>query len=382
MLPNELAQLESVLDWRTETRQRAAERATALLSLADNDLSAAIRDTPDEKLLSVLEYLLDAAHRELDREPRRARWYTELVLAHVDRVRVPAGAEPFIELLHAQAWTERANALHITGELDEALIATQRGIGALGANPAYALERADLELLEAHVHHDQGDRDTALTRIRASVAQFQAHGDIRRALRARTTEAGLLYELRRYGEAEQIFLAMYEEAERTHDAETRARNANNLGHCAIQRGDEAAARAYFTAAMIGFDALRMEAERQRALWGFARILAKNGQVPEAIAQLNAVQAEFLDRDIVLDAALVSLAIVELLLTVDRVALLPSVCADLVTTFANAGMKENALRAFAYLQERASTRAVTSDEVQRVRRFVHALADDPMAVFAA
>jgi tetratricopeptide (TPR) repeat protein len=380
MMPNELVQFEDVLDWRVQSRRRAAKRTPTLLSLADAALPTAIENIPDEDLIGVLEYLLDAAHAELEREPGRARQYTDLVLAHVDRVRVPPGAAPFVDLLRAQAWKEHANVLHTIGDLPGALIATQRGIGALGGSPAYALERADLELLEAHIHHDQGDGETALARVRASEVQFRAHGDIRRALRARTTEAGLLYEERQYAEAENAFRAAYDDAERIQDTETRIRLANNLGHCAVQRGDYASASAFFTTALVGFETLGMETERQRALWGFASILAKSGQVPEAIAQLNTVQEEFLARGMVLDGALVALAIAELLVTVDRVALFPSICRNLVTTFSKAGMSENALTAFAYLQDRGQT--VTAEEVQRVRTFVHTLSDDPSAIFAA
>jgi tetratricopeptide (TPR) repeat protein len=382
MLPNELAQFDDVLGWRAQSRQPAAERAAALLTLSDEDLSPAIVNIPDEELLGVLEYMLDAAHEELDREPKRARRYTDLVLAHIGRVHVPRGAEPFIELLHAQAWKEHGNALHTLGDLPGALTATRQGIGALGANPAYTLERADLELLEAHIHHDQGDWEMALARVRACAAQFRAHGDMRRAVRARTTEGGFLYERRHYAEAEHAWRAASDDAARANDEETRVRLANNLGHCAVQRGDYTTASAYFTTALVGFDTLGMEADRQRALWGFASILAKTDQVPEAIAQLNAVQADFLAREMVLDAALVTLAIVELLVKVDRVALFPSVCKNLVETFANAGMTANALIALAYLEECAHRRTVTSEEVERVRAFVHALADDPSAEFAA
>jgi tetratricopeptide (TPR) repeat protein len=382
MLPNDLAQFEDVLNWRAQSHQPAAERTAALLALPTDELGPAITAIADEDLLGVLECVLHAAREKLDREPSRSRRYTDLVLAHMDRARVPQGAEPFIELLHAQAWKEQANALHATGDLLGALIATQRGIGALGANPAYTLERADLELLEAHLHHDQGDWETALARVRACAAQFRLHGDIRRVVRARTTEGGFLYERRRYAEAEHAFRTAFDGAERANDEETRVRLANNLGHCAVQRGDYTMANAYFTTALVGFDTLGMEAERQRALWGLASILAKTDQVPEAIAQLNAVQADFLAREMVLDAAFVALAIVELLVRVDRVALFPSVCKNLVVTFANAGMTANALNALAYLDDRVRGRTVTTQEVERVRTFVHALADDPSAVFAA
>jgi tetratricopeptide (TPR) repeat protein len=379
MLPSDIKRLENVLTWRQESQQKAR----AVVYPSDlHKLRKHIATTPDDELLAVLETLLDAAHKELDREPRRACTYTGIVLAHVERVRVPSGAEPFLDLLRAQAWKERANALQATGDSHNALIATQRGIGALAANPAYAMERADLELLEAYIHHVQGDRDTALARVRTSAAQFRAHGDARRALRARTTEAVLLYELRRFPEAEEVFRALYEEAERTHDEETHARIANNLGHCAIERSDNAAARRYFTTALVGFDALRMDAERPRVLWGFARIATKDNQVREAIAQLTAVQADFLNRGMVIDGALVGLAILELLVTIDRVALLPSVCTDLVNTFRNAGMQENALRAFSFLQDHAQSHTVTPAHLQRVRTFVRSLAERPLATFAA
>jgi tetratricopeptide (TPR) repeat protein len=382
MLPNELAHFEDVLDWRSQSRQRAAAQTACLVTLSDDDLSTALTNIPDGDLLCVLEDLLDAANEALDKEPPRACYYTSLVLMHVSRVAVPPGAEPLIDLLRAQAWKERANALHTTGDLPGALIATQRGIGALGANPAYGLERADIEMLEAHIHHNQGDGETALARIRGCAAQFRAAGDVRRSLRARTKEGGLLYEMRRYVEAENAFRDAYADAKRANDRETMVRLENNFGHCAVQRGDYVAANAHFATALTGFDSLGMEAERQRALWGLASVLAKSGQVSEAIGQLNTVQAEFLGRGMFIDAALVALAIVELLVTVDRLALFPGVCRNLVLTFANAGMSANALTAFAYLEGCAQAGSVTAKEIERVRTFVHALAGEPNAIFAA
>jgi tetratricopeptide (TPR) repeat protein len=378
----DVEEMDGVFEWRARVRDKGAEEGPRVLALANDELSAALRELRGDALVGVLDYLLDAAHEELERDAGRPLAITQAVLGVLDSVEVPPGAETFARLLRARAWKEEANALHAAGELNDALAATQRGIGILGRNPAFAMERADLELVESYIRHKQGDADTALARVRACTSVYLSHGNLRRAVRSRTTEATLLYEQRLYPEAETVWRAAYDDAKRLDDIETHARIKNNLGHCAFQRGDYATAMSYFTTALIDFEELRMDAERPRALWGIARVHAKNGRVADAVAELDGVKADFLTRGMVLEAALVSLASVEVLVTIDRVSLFPSVYEELAATFERAGMTGNALRALAYVEDQARNQRVTTADVTRVRTFMRNLKANPALTFAA
>ena len=85
---------------------------------------------------------------------------------------------------------------------------------------------------------------------------------------------------------------------------------------------------------------------------------------------------------VLEAALVTLAIIELLVRIGRVALFPAVYEHLVATFESAGMRDNALKALEYVQRQARSRTVTVDDVERVRAFMYDLKTNPASSFAA
>jgi tetratricopeptide (TPR) repeat protein len=382
MSDKDIQHFDDVLAWRTTVREAAIAEGPKLLALPDGELREAIRQVRPDQLAGVLGYMLQAAREEQERDAWRALAITSAVIGALDLVEVPAGAETFRQLLEAQAWKEHANALHVAGDLNAARVAAQRGIGALGGNPAYAMEQADLEMVEAYIQHKQGDSETALRRVRACTTAYLARGNLRRVVRARTTEAALFYELRLFPEAETVWRSAYDDADRLGDIETRTRITHNLGLCALERGEYAAAISHFTTALIKFDELGMDTERQRALWGIAGVHAKNGRVGDAVAELNGVQADFLRRGMPLEAALVSLATIELLVTIDRVTLFPAVYEGLVATFANAGMTENALKALAYLESHASDHTVTVAEVQRVRMFMRGLRENPMLMFAA
>jgi hypothetical protein len=382
MSPDEIESFERILSWRTDVRNDGACRAGQLLALSADERVDAVEADGQYRTIGVFEALLAAAREELDRNPANALELTKLVEPYVASLEVPQNGETFLLLFRARFWKEYAHALRATGSLQEALVAVQRSLADVGGESAYALERADAELLEAYIRHELDDTAGALRSLASSAAIYTSYGDVRRYLNARTMEAILQFELRQYRPAELTFLAVKAEAERLDDKELLARVLNNLGHCALKQKHLAVATDRFTRALVLFEELRWDSERERAIWGLVSVLGNQGRVDDALDGLFKVRGEFMARGMVLDAAAVALGAVELLVTARRFDMLRVLCADLVTIFTEAGMKANAVRALAYLQEEAASAQLDVSTVRRVHQFVRTLKDDPELTFAA
>jgi tetratricopeptide (TPR) repeat protein len=382
MLPADIGAIDRILTWRATTRRDGEAQATGILAMPAAERSAFMEREPAARAIGTLEALLFIAHEELDRDPSVSLQLTTLVLRHLEAVEVPPGAEAFRTLFEASAWKEHAHALRATGSPRQALDAVLRAVAAVGVDPLYSLQRADAELLEAYIRHELDDTTAALPLLARCVAVFNRHNDGRRYLRARSMEAALQYELRQYKAAEAGFLAMKDEAERMGDRAELARLYNNLGHCSLKLEKYDAASRWLVRALTLLEELNMDGERQRAMWGLASLLARQGRSGEAAESLARVRADFMSRGMVLDAAMVSLDLVELLVTAGDARQVSALCSELVSTFTAAGMTNNALTALAFLRDVAETAPLAPDTVRQVHRFVRGLKSQPSMMFAS
>jgi len=382
MLPADIGAIDRILTWRATARREGEAQASRLLAMHPIERSVLMEREPSSRGIGTLEALLFLAHEELDRDPSIALQLTTLVLRYLDAVEVPPGAEAFRTLFHASAWKEHAHALRATGAPRDALQAVLRSVAAVGRDPLYTLQRADAELLEAYIRHELDDTAAALPLLARCVAVYSRHNDVKRYLRARSMEAVLQYELRQYKAAEAGFLAMKEEAERQGDREELARIYNNLGHCSLKLEKYDAAARWLVRALSLLEELGMDGERQRAMWGLASLLSREGRNSEAADGLSRVRADFISRGMVLDAAVVSLDLVELLVTSGDTRSVSALCSELVATFTAAGMTSNALTALAFLRDVAETASLDADTVRQVHRFVRGLKSQPTLMFAS
>jgi hypothetical protein len=132
-----------------------------------------------------------------------------------------------------------------------------------------------------------------------------------------------------------------------------ARSLSNLAACAAKRKDTDAAAKFYQRAIGALEALGMTAEVERARINHAEILAHQHDMEQAVREMTRARNAFLARGMRLDAADVTLKIVELLAANGRAEAAAPLCSELVTIFSDAGMAHEALIALAYLQENAA-----------------------------
>jgi hypothetical protein len=129
---------------------------------------------------------------------------------------------------------------------------------------------------------------------------------------------------------------------------------NAVGVFELQQGRAEAATRHFAKALAAFEAANWRNDTARA----ATLAAGD----------------------VLDAAVASADILDLLLVAGRFAEVPTRTGDLIGLFAEAGMQPNALEAWAFLRDRARAGALTRDDVADVRAWFQELPLRPKARF--
>jgi hypothetical protein len=115
---------------------------------------------------------------------------------------------------------------------------------------------------------------------------------------------------------------------------------------------------------IGPDRDRLSTE-----WGLARVVMHGGDQNDAIARLQTVAAEFQERSMITDAALVRLDVIEVLLADAQFEEIAKLAGDVFKIFRSAGMLTGALTAMAYLKDAATSRKLTAHGIATVRTYL-------------
>ncbi len=358
--------------WNAET-SRGEEEAAAFLALSPAEQRRA------QPGFGALQRILQKAHEELDSDPRHALDLTLFAVRRAMRLVTPDGCDHLRRMLVGRAWKEHANALLALSHLDHAELAARRALRHLAED---VLEQHAVVLVQANIAADRRDFAEAMQLVQTCLNVFAEHGDARRSLQALSMEAIILIRSGRRERAAEVLHAAKIQAEELGDRRERARILNNLGHCEQQLGRTDAAMRSLRQALQEFDREGMSAERQRAVWGFARVLRDRGNLPEAAEALRVVRRELLGRGMVVEAALAGVDLLELLDAAEAAAEVTSVARELVAEFSNAGMQQELRIAFAYLadQQRASRRDSLETPLREVRAFFNELTENPGASF--
>ncbi|HWS71217.1 MAG TPA: hypothetical protein VN605_03850, partial [Thermoanaerobaculia bacterium] len=192
--------------------------------------------------------------------------------------------------------------------------------------------------------------------------------------------AHTLLEHGRPAEALRVYETIALVAEKLGATETLAHILNNVGVCAVSLGDLDRAETCFGIAYKMFEDINLTAELPRVRGGKVLVLTARGRYNEAVSVLFEIRRQFLDFGMPIVAALVSLDIVENLYLAGRTSQIASLCEEMVMTFTAASLRQNAMKALAYLTDLARQRPVVPDDVQLVRTFLTRLDAEPEAMF--
>lgn len=275
-----------------------------------------------------------------------------------------------------EVWTVHAAALNALGRHAEAWEAIATAQEIYDATDMDAWHIATTQVVEARIRHDQGERVEALRLIRSAAEVILLHRTREPWVQARMTESSFHWDAGDEAAALEVWSAMGREAAQRGDPVLLAHLHYRLGVFHLQRGSAEVAAQHFTSAHHAFDEAGLVRETIRARRGLAEAATRQGRFHEAISEYNKVQGMLLAHGDVIDAAVASAEILELLLIAGRHEQALRLAESLVNTFVDAKLPLHAMQAWTFVRARARAGGVTREEIAGVRWYFEELPLQP------
>ena len=374
---------EQLLAFAARSQQEYVD-ANAMLSPLLSNAVAFVRERVDRRqeyrTAGAVRVLAEAANSSCEREPIHARNLADAALALANSLPADDYPEDAIRSLRGLAWKERANALRYLAEYDAALEALDHAAVEFEHFGSHAFEFANLAYIRAVILTYTDRLEEAAARAAESAAIFSDHGDINRAMRARSVQAGVLYYRRDYRAAAVIFEELLAFANSNSDHVEVARQSSNAASCWIELGEAEPAELLLQAARATFLSQGLHTEAAAADWKLGVAARVAGNMHESVARLRAAKSACERLGMADEAANASLDLMESLLIVGRPGDLATLCADVMRYYRRAGKVRQALTAVAYLKQSAGAGTLRIETVEHVRRFVETLDRQPELLF--
>ncbi len=336
---------------------------------------------PDLRNSGALNRLEAEVSARLEKEPQEALLLSDLAASIAETL--PPDSYPAVVLaqLRAHAWKDRAQALAYIGRYPEALEALDRAESRLSFG-SLTHDRAIVRYVRALTLQKVNRFEESREMLAECSQVFRDHGDDRRYLYCGVAEGIQLYRQRRFRQAYDVFLPLLEVARQSGDLETEARLQNNLGHCAAEIDDVSAANMHLSQSIAAFTELGKTFEAMRTEMTFGRLLVTRGAIAMGIQRLHDARRSFLMHDMVEDAGICGLELVEAYLVSESPGEAIRLAREIAQQFLNAGLNERALLALGYLNQTFSDRSASIETVRHVRGYIDALREDPTREFVA
>jgi tetratricopeptide (TPR) repeat protein len=373
-----LDRIRFIAAWQDAEEAQGREYGPILFAMPVGAWRSAMDDNPAFRAWGTLRFLVDRVHECLYEGPHVALERAAIIVHYAPYVDVP---EPGYKIaLQGLAWKIYANALRHSGDLRAALLTAERSQRFFNTASGFTLESAKARLVEAQVRHDLGEHDRAITMARACAAVFRDYEDARSYVFARMTEAWVLFGLKQFRQAADIFRETAADAEARSDKHTLASCLHNTAECARELGDIKSARELDARALALFEELGagIAMDKPRVRWAYGLSLADEGRIQEGIWQILKAREELLALGVNGDAAVATLDAVRL--KYDRGDDVIHLCTELVQTFAQAGMTQNALESLAYLREQARSGTISVKKIATVQTYLRELPTAPLQLF--
>lgn len=375
--PVELPELDAIENDITAVRSRIDERRGTIPDL--------LRDTP------FAEWPQLAARDELRNEAavaalcQEAAWRAHRVplesLAIADLATAIADSLGKAEL-RAEAWKNRGLALRFLARYAEALPAFDRAEAILQPLDAVDHARAVVRFSRALTLLEIGRLEEAVVILTACRGVFEQHADLRNELLTGIAEGALFWRLSKYREAWETWTALLRVAGDLGDEQALMSLHNNLGFAGIEIGDFDAAQDHLRSA-IGLAAkLGQPLLAARSQLAQGRLMVRRGDADGGLAHLHAVREQFLTQNLVEEAGMCGLEIVEAHLWRGALIEAEAFARQIVREFTAAQLNRRAITALRYLSEAIAARKASAATVEQVRDFILALRKDPESEFLA
>ncbi len=362
-----------------EERARGFEVVAALLAVPTEGWHGWLRRIEGVCTAGLVDALLDEGHRRAS-EPREFERIADLAIEVSEALAPASYPAGMVARARGNAWKDRANALRLRGEFQDALWAVDEAERNFKQQPIPEFDLATADYVRATILVETDRVADALTLAEQAAETFLDYGDIQRQVHAKMAQSGALYNLGRKRESREVSLSLLKPLQETGDSRTLALSFLHIAQMSVDLNDVDMASLYFLQAATLFREFGMIAEEANARWGLGRLMVATGRLEEAIERLQAARVEMDKLGFSGDAALIRLDIAEVLLAVGRVSEVPQICRALVERFTKSGSNERALRALSYLREAADAGTASPELVRYVRNYLAEAPRRPQLLF--
>jgi tetratricopeptide (TPR) repeat protein len=363
-------------------RERIASEDIVMRALRDTPraLWPQLRERSELQTSGALEKLGQEVEKRRQVHPADSLALAELATAIADAL--PDDSYPAIMLaqFRAHAWKERGHTLSYLGRYDEAfqmLDVAERHLEHFGT---LAHDRAIVRFIRAVALQETNRFDESLAILAECRLVFADHGDARRRLICGIAEGTLLQRQHRYREAREVYLPLLDVASTIADEESLACLHNVLGHCYVALHDFESAEPHLREAVRRFNVLGQPLAAAKAELARGRLLLRTGQYGKAVEHLARTRDVFLRHDLIEEAGLCGLDMVESLLAQAAASPAETLVRTIVEEFTVAQLNTRAIVALGYLTDVIATRNASRDAVGTVREYILSLRKFPEREF--
>jgi tetratricopeptide (TPR) repeat protein len=329
---------------------------------------------------------LDELSREVvsrvDRVPLESLAIAQIATTIADELSATLYPAVVLAQIRAQAWKDRGLANCYLARYGDALAALDRAEEILQPFGTLAHDRAIVRYARATTLQEAKRYDESIALLSECKGIFEDHGDTRRQVMCGISEAALLHRMGNFREARAAYLDLLEQATAINDRGLLASIHNNIGHSSIELGDYATATMHIDNAVEILNGLGQPLHVARAELARGRMWIRKGDIENGIAHLHSVRHQFLNQNLVEEAGLCGLDIVEAQLARGESIEAEAFARQIVREFTAAQLNTRAITALGYLSESIAARKASVATVDNVRRFIRTLRRHPDAEFLA
>ncbi|HVR42834.1 MAG TPA: hypothetical protein VMS56_05250 [Thermoanaerobaculia bacterium] len=330
--------------------------------------------------LGLVHALLTDGRSRSHRAPREFEDIANLAIEVADALDHQAYPPGMVEQARGQGWKDRANALRLRGEVQDALWSLDEAERHFRLQPISEFDLATVDYVRATILNETDRLQEGLGLARRCADVFLDFGDEQRFRHSRMIEASLLYDLGSRREARETFMALLKPTQQAEDLTSLPMLFLNIAHCSVDLNDPDTASIYFLQAARLSEELGQTEQVIAARWGLGRLLVSTGRYAEGVDRLKAASRELERFGREGDAALVDLDIVEAFVLLGRYDEIPAICRRLVERFSRMGGQRRALTALSYLREALDAQVASPELVKNVRKYVEELPRQPEMLF--
>jgi tetratricopeptide (TPR) repeat protein len=365
-----------------QEREGAAGIAARLLNGTPYGQWPQLKDREELRNSGALDELSREVAARVDRVPLESLAIAELATAVAETL--PADAYPQIVLaqIRAQAWKDRGLALCYLARHNDCLSSLDRAEHVLASFGTLAHDRAIVRYARASALQEIGRFDDAIALLDECKTIFEDHGDTRRKLLCGISKAAVLHRMGRNQEARTAYLSLLAPAESLGDLQLLAGIHNNVGHSSIELGDFKTADEHLRQSIALYRQLGQPLRVAGSELSRGRMMIRKGDIENGLAHLHALRDEFLQQNLVEEAGLCGLEIVEAHLSRGAVIEAEAFARQIVREFTAAQLNARAITALGYLSETIAARKASPATVENVRSFIHTLRKKPDLEFVA